>query len=129
MAAIHAGWRGLAGGVIEVAVSKMAAPASRLMAWLGPAIGPQAFEVGEEVRARFVAQDQHAASAFKRSSRGRWLADIYRLARQRLEALGVVQLFGGQWCTYSDAARFYSYRRDGVTGRMATLIWLRQESS
>lgn len=129
VAAIHAGWRGLASGVIEAAVSKMEAPASRLMAWLGPAIGPLAFEVGSEVREQFLAHDRRAETAFKQSSRGRWLADIYRLARQRLEALGLYQLYGGRWCTYSDARRFYSYRRDGVTGRMATLIWLQQESS
>jgi polyphenol oxidase len=128
--AAHAGWRGLCDGVIESTVNAMRVPAPTLMAWLGPAIGPAAFEVGEEVRAAFVAQQPQAAAAFVRSasgvpgSSGKWLADLYQLARLRLNALGVTRVYGGGLCTYSDAERFYSYRRDGVTGRMGSFIWL-----
>ncbi len=99
-------------------------PARELLAWLGPAIGPQAFEVGDEVRAAFTAQDGEAARCFHPSARGRWLADLYGLARLRLQRAGVGDVHGGGMCTFSDAARFYSYRRDGVTGRMASLLWL-----
>jgi polyphenol oxidase len=128
--AVHAGWRGLAAGVLEAAVTRLNLPGSSLIAWLGPAIGPRAFEVGEEVRAAFVAGDPLAAGAFEPHG-DRWHADIYRLAHQRLAALGVTEIHGGEWCTYDDAERFYSYRRDGVTGRLATLIWLedRKDSS
>ena len=121
VAAIHAGWRGLAAGVIEATVVALGADA--LMAWLGPAIGPQAFEVGEEVRAAFVAADAGAAAAFHPTTDGRWLADIYLLARRRLQRLGIADVYGGGECTRRDRARFYSYRRDGRTGRMASLIW------
>lgn len=124
VAAVHAGWRGLLAGVIEAAVSRLHVPGADLLAWLGPAIGPQAFEVGEEVRAAFVAEDAAAAVAFHPAPGGRWLADIYALARLRLARCGVTAVYGGELCTWSDAARFYSYRRDGVTGRMASLIWL-----
>lgn len=123
VAAVHAGWRGLAAGVIEAALDSMGEP-KHLMAWLGPAIGPAAFEVGDEVRAAFLAQDASAQAAFRPSPTGRWLADIYQLARVRLAARGVNRIYGGHWCTYSDAERFYSHRRDQVSGRMATLIWL-----
>lgn len=122
--AAHAGWRGLAGGVVEATLRAMAAPPAEIMVWLGPAIGPQAFEVGGEVRAAFMRLAPEAASAFQPLGGDKWLADIYRLARQHLARAGVTQVFGGEFCTYSDAARFYSYRRDGVTGRMASLIWL-----
>lgn len=126
--AAHAGWRGLLNGVIEATTATMKVPSSSLLAYLGPAIGPQAFEVGEEVRAAFVAADPEAASAFVPSDRQpetqRWLADIYWLARLRLEKLGVAEVYGGGLCTYTDVERFFSYRRDGVTGRMASLIWL-----
>lgn len=122
--AAHAGWRGLCDGVIESTVNAMKVPAPTLMAWLGPAIGAAEFEVGEEVRAAFVAQQPQAAAAFVPSASGRWLADLYKLARLRLNALGVTRVYGGGLCTYSDAERFYSYRRDGVTGRMGTFIWL-----
>lgn len=121
VAAIHAGWRGLAAGVIEATASEIGD--GGLIAWLGPAIGPQAFEVGDEVRQTFVAADAGAAAAFHPSPAGRWLADIYLLARRRLQAVGVTEVYGGGECTYTDAARFYSYRRDGQTGRMASLIW------
>jgi YfiH family protein len=123
VAAVHAGWRGLLNGVIEKAIEAMGAQAP-LLAWLGPAIGPQAFEVGEEVRQAFIEVDAAAASAFKPSPGGRWLADIYALARLRLQAIGVGSVHGGQHCTYSEPERFYSYRRDAQTGRMASLIWI-----
>jgi polyphenol oxidase len=124
VAALHAGWRGLAGGVIEQGVRALSVPGRELLAWLGPAIGPDAFEVGEEVRATFVAQDPAAAAAFRASGGGKYFADIYRLARLRLAAMGVNAIYGSGFCTVRDAHRFYSYRRDGVTGRMASLIWL-----
>ncbi|ALP52859.1 laccase [Candidatus Tenderia electrophaga] len=127
VAAVHAGWRGLVHGVIEATVRRMGVSADKLMAWLGPAIGPAAFEVGEAVRAQFLDVDAQAATAFQPSPRGRWLADIYQLAAQRLTRLGVERVYGGHWCTFSDQERFYSYRRDAVTGRMASLIWLAHE--
>jgi polyphenol oxidase len=123
-AAAHAGWRGLHAGVIEATVARLGAAPAALMAWLGPAIGPERFEVGPEVRAAFVAADPAAAAAFRAGTGDRWFADLYALARTRLAALGITAVFGGDLCTLSDPARFYSYRRDGRTGRMATLIWL-----
>jgi YfiH family protein len=123
----HAGWRGLLAGVVEAAVAALGRPSAELLAWLGPAIGPTAFEVGDEVRQAFVAVDSAAAAAFVAHGEGKWLADIYRLARQRLAACGVTAVSGGGLCTFGDAARFYSYRRDGRTGRMATLIWLQAQ--
>jgi YfiH family protein len=124
VAALHAGWRGLAGGVIEEGVRVIGVAGSELLAWLGPAIGPDAFEVGGEVRAAFVGRDSAAASAFRAHGDDRFFADIYALARQRLAALGVSAVYGGGWCTVADCDRFYSYRRDGATGRMAALVWL-----
>ncbi|NEX16343.1 MAG: peptidoglycan editing factor PgeF [Halochromatium sp.] len=124
VAAAHAGWRGLAAGVIEATVQRMRRPADQLQAWLGPAIGPAQFEVGDEVRARFCALDPDAAAAFRPNAAGRWLADLPMLARQRLARLGVTSVSGGDHCTLADRDRFFSYRRDGVTGRMASLIWL-----
>lgn len=121
--AVHAGWRGLAAGVLEAAVAAMAIPGERLLAWLGPAIGPTAFEVGDEVRAAFVTDDPAAADAFVAGRPGKWGCDLYALARRRLRARGVERVFGGRFCTFSEAGRFYSYRREGVTGRMASLIW------
>lgn len=121
--AAHAGWRGLCDGVIEATVQSMQVPASTLMAWLGPAIGPEKFEVGDEVRSAFVARQAQAAAAFVPGEHGKWLADIYQLARLRLLALGISRIYGGDLCTYTDE-RFYSYRRDGVTGRMGTIIYL-----
>ncbi len=123
VAAVHAGWRGLAGGVVEQAVARFAAPPEAIHVWLGPAIGPDAFEVGEEVREAFMAHDHGASDAFRPSPTGRWLADIYTLARRRLALQGIRSVSGGGFCTYSES-RFYSYRRDGQTGRMASLIWL-----
>jgi YfiH family protein len=122
----HAGWRGLAGGVIESTVAAMACPPSRLLAWLGPAIGPQVFEVGDDVRGAFVAVDAAAAAAFAPQTSGKWHCDLYRLARQRLKACGVGEIGGGGFCTFSDAGRFYSFRRDRQTGRMASFIWLEE---
>jgi YfiH family protein len=122
--AAHAGWRGLAGGVIEATVAAMALPPQGLMAWLGPAIGPEVFEVGAEVRRAFLEQDAGADAYFRPSPQGRWLADLYELARRRLRRLGIERIYGGGFCTYQDAERFYSYRRDGRTGRMVSLIWL-----
>ena len=121
--AAHAGWRGLAGGVLESTVRAMKAPAAELMAWMGPAIGPGHFEVGEEVRAAFLAADVGASAAFTANERGRWQCDLYALARRRLAAMGVGAIHGGGWCTYADPVRFFSYRRDGRCGRMAALIW------
>jgi YfiH family protein len=124
VAAAHCGWRGLAGGVLEATFAALGVPAQELCAWLGPAIGPGAFEVGPEVRAAFLAQDAGAAAAFTANPRGRWQCDLFELARQRLAALGVSAVYGGGVCTHDDPQRFFSYRRDGRCGRMAALIWL-----
>ena len=124
VAAAHAGWRGLAGGVLGATVARLATPPENLLAWLGPAIGPQAFEVGDEVRAAFLALDAGNADGFQPSPTGRWLADLYVLARRQLQTLGVTAIYGGDGCTFSEPERFFSYRRENRTGRMATLIWL-----
>ena len=124
VAAAHAGWRGLAGGVLEAAVLAMATPASRLIAYLGPAIGPQSFEVGPEVRETFMQHSAEAAAAFVVKGEGKFLADLYCLAQQRLNALGVTRVFGGGRCTFREAVHFYSYRREKAAGRMASLVWL-----
>jgi YfiH family protein len=124
VAVAHAGWRGLAAGVLEASVAAIGGAGDQLCAWLGPSIGPAHFEVGEEVRAAFAARDPQAAAAFVRNARGRWQCDLQQLARQRLSALGVRSIHGEPRCTFSEAESFYSYRRDGVTGRMAALIWL-----
>ena len=145
VASIHAGWRSLCYGVIEATVKKMPVNPSQLMAWLGPAIGPNAFEVGGEVREQFIQKGLDLGIspmevAFKTSNENqeqqKWLADIYKIATQRLNNLGVTQVYGGgqnecqdehqneNWCTHTDENRFFSFRRDGLTGRMATLIWL-----
>jgi YfiH family protein len=124
VAAVHAGWRGLLDGVIESALDELALPGAQLLCWLGPAIGPDVFEVGPEVRAGFVERDPGSAAAFRPSPPGRWLADIHALARRRLAAREVGFVTGGDYCTVTDPTRFYSYRRDGITGRMASLIWI-----
>lgn len=127
VAAVHAGWRGLCDGVIESAVNKMPVQASHILAWLGPAIGPNAFEVGDDVREQFIQKGSQAALAFKPQG-DKWLCDMYLIAKQRLNNLGVTQIYGGSinedFCTYTDEARFFSFRRDNVTGRMASMIWL-----
>jgi polyphenol oxidase len=128
----HAGWRGLADGVIAATIHAMGEPGENLMAWLGPAIGQQAFEVGGEVRETFLRHDPASAAAFTlldateegEDAGGKYLADIYQLARRRLQALGITQIYGGGFCTHGDQERFFSYRRDGQTGRMATMIWM-----
>lgn len=136
VAAIHAGWRGLCDGVIEQTVRKMPVNPSELMVWLGPAIGPNAFEVSGEVRQQFIDKDKNAALAFKsieiecasKAIANKWLGNLYLIAQQRLQALGVTQIYGGgisdNFCTYTEEQRFFSFRRDNITGRMATLIWL-----
>ncbi|HUK01540.1 MAG TPA: peptidoglycan editing factor PgeF [Steroidobacteraceae bacterium] len=122
--AAHAGWRGLAGGVLEATVRALAVPASTLIAWLGPAISQRYFEVGEDVRTAFCASDPQSVTAFEPNARGRWQCDLYALARRRLAALGVSAVYGGDYCTYAERQRFFSYRRDGRCGRMAALIWI-----
>ncbi|MGB4360244.1 MAG: peptidoglycan editing factor PgeF [Rhodoferax sp.] len=135
VAAAHAGWRGLVGqggvGILEATIKRMQAnetQANDILAWLGPCIGPQAFEVGDEVRAAFTASDPRAGDCFKPLVQGKWLADLAALARLRLHALGITQIYGNDssapWCTVGNASRFFSYRRDRVTGRIAASIWL-----
>jgi hypothetical protein len=121
--AAHAGWRGLAAGVLEATVASMNSLPEELMVWLGPAAGPQAYEIGEEVFKAFVERDAGAAAAFVPTRPQHWRVDLYALARRRLAAVGVEQVLGGDICSISDAARFYSHRRDGRSGRMASLIW------
>ena len=124
VAAAHAGWRGLAAGVLEATLAAMAVPAASLLAWLGPAIGPAAFEVGSEVRAAFIDAAPSAAAAFRAGRDDRWHADLYALARLRLRAAGVQRIHGGGWCTHAEP-RFFSHRRAAPTGRQASLIWRR----
>ncbi|MFU4561119.1 peptidoglycan editing factor PgeF [Pseudomonas paraeruginosa] len=125
VAAAHAGWRGLAAGVLEATVDSLGAPGDELLVWLGPAIGPRAFEVGGEVRDAFIGAHAEAQAAFLPSANpGRFMADIYHLARIRLAAHGVTAVHGGGFCTFSDSERFYSYRRSSRTGRFASLVWL-----
>jgi YfiH family protein len=124
VAAAHAGWRGLLDGVLEQTITSMAVPPNEIIAWLGPAIGPASFEVGDEMRTAFINKSTEAGKAFVAHAQGKWLADIYRLARQRLNFAGVFEISGGDACTFSDPEHYFSYRRDGVTGRMASLIWL-----
>jgi YfiH family protein len=123
VAAAHAGWRGLADGVLETTVTAMATPASHIRAWLGPAAGPQAYEIGQEVFDAFTAGDPGAAAAFVATRPGHWRMDLYALARRRLAAAGVTDVHGGGLCTISDPQRFFSHRRDARTGRLATLVW------
>jgi YfiH family protein len=122
----HAGWRGLVGGVLQATIGALEASPAELHAWLGPAIGPAAFEVGPEVRDAYLADlaVSDTISCFQPNERGRYLADIYGLARLVLREAGVTSIHGGGWCTHGDAQRFFSFRRDGATGRMATLAWL-----
>lgn len=124
VAAAHAGWRGLCDGVLEKTIEALDCDPTELLAWMGPAIGPKAFEVGDEVRAAFMAHEQQASKAFQATQAGKWLADIYQLGRQRLSAMGVTAIYGGEFCTYTQQDLFFSFRRDQQTGRMASLIWL-----
>jgi YfiH family protein len=135
VAAVHAGWRGLCDGAIESAVNKLPVEESEILVWLGPAIGPNAFEVGDDVRHQFIQHDTRAEQAFKKRG-DKWLCNMYLIAQQRLNRMGVTKIYGGSnlgvydenrsegFCTYTDEARFFSFRRDNVTGRMASLIWL-----
>jgi YfiH family protein len=122
IAAIHGGWRGLAGGVISATLERMKTPPARLMAWLGPAISQAAFEVGGEVRDAFASDDPGAVACFEANERGRWQADLYGIARRQLMRTGIDAVYGGELCTYGDSGRFFSYRRDGQCGRMASFI-------
>ena len=125
----HAGWRGLAQGVIERTLAAMQCPAQEIAAWIGPGIGARAFEVGDDVHAAFTRQDKGAAAHFAAHRAGKWHADLPALARRRLRAAGVSEVRGGDACTFEDAQRFFSYRRDGATGRMAAIIWLQPQAS
>lgn len=125
LAIAHAGWRGLAGGVLEETVRAMSTDPAEVLAWLGPAISQAAFEVGVEVREQFLAHDPAAADCFVANERKRWQADLYGLARMRLRGAGVEQISGGEFCTVSEPERFFSYRRDGACGRMATFVFRR----
>lgn len=125
IAAIHCGWRGLSGGIVAVTVDAMTSEPNELMAWLGPAISQPAFEVGDDVRDIFLAGVENAATCFEPNDNKRWQADLYGLARLYLAAAGVERSHGGGFCTYADDQRFFSYRRDGQCGRIATLIWSR----
>jgi YfiH family protein len=124
VAAVHAGWRGLAAGVLEETLKAIRVDTGKVLAWLGPAIGPGAYEVGEEVRQAFMAKDAAMAAAFLAGKPGKWMCDLYELARLKLAIAGVRHIHGGGFCTYEDQERFFSFRRDGECGRMATLIWL-----
>lgn len=124
VAAAHAGWRGLAAGVLEATVRALGVPPAELIAWLGPAIGPLHFEIGAEVREALLRADPAAETAFAVNSRGRFMADLALLARRRLTRLGLTRIFGGTECTYAQPDRYFSHRRDRPTGRQATLIWL-----
>lgn len=123
VAVAHAGWRGLARGVVERTIERLARPPGELLVYLGPGIGPGAFEVGADVREAFLGSDAAAEAAFTPRAAGKWMADLFLLARQRLARCGVRRIYGGGSCTHSDPRRYYSYRRDGATGRMAALIW------
>ena len=124
VAVLHCGWRGIARGLVEQGVARMGVPATELLAWLGPAIGPSSFEVGDDVYDAFTSCNLEAATAFKRRENSRWLADIYALVTQRLQAVGVTEISGANYCTVLERQRFFSYRRDRVCGHMASLIWM-----
>lgn len=130
VAAIHAGWRGIAHGIIEATIAGLSLPSHDLLAWLGPAISPANYEVGAEIRSQFIDLHPEAELAFQPSPNQRWLADLYALAKIRLLRQGISAIYGGNFCTYADNKRFYSYRRDGEkTGRMATLIWINEQAA
>ncbi|NWG38775.1 MAG: peptidoglycan editing factor PgeF [Hydrogenophilaceae bacterium] len=123
VAAAHAGWRGLAAGVLEASINAMQCEPCDILAWMGPAIGQKAFEVGDDVRDVFIRDLAESEAAFLPAQPGKWVADIYQLARLRMKRAGVVNVYGDGFCTYTDSKRFFSFRREGKTGRMATLIW------
>nr|WP_172460408.1 peptidoglycan editing factor PgeF [Phocoenobacter uteri] len=129
VAAAHAGWRGLCDGILEETVKKFQSLASEISVWLAPAISQKAFQVGDDVREQFCDVDPQAISAFKAdpNEKGKYFADLYQLATQRLNTLGITQISGGEHCTYSEKNKFFSYRRDGQTGRMASLIWIKPQ--
>lgn len=129
VAAAHAGWRGLHAGVITNAIRRLESDPAELMVWLGPAIGPEAFEVGAEVLRAFADRNHENTSSFRQTDDQHWLCDLYQLARIELSSQGVTSVFGGNECTFTDEQRFYSYRRDGDTGRMASLIWLGEQDT
>ncbi len=124
VAAVHAGWRGLCNGIIEATLEKLALRSEDVLAWLGPAIGPTAFEVGEEVKDAFVQEYKEDSTAFSPQADGKWTANLYQLAEQRLRRTGVSAIYGGEYCTYNEPERFFSYRREGQTGRLASFIWI-----
>jgi hypothetical protein len=124
VAAAHAGWRGLSAGVLEQTIAALGLPASRLIAWLGPAIGPRAFEVGADVLSAFAQSDPSHSAFAAAADPGKWLADLFALARERLASAGLSAISGGGLCSFSDPARFFSHRRDRITGRQAAFIWL-----
>ena len=123
IAAAHCGWRGLAAGIVANTVAAMQTPPAELIAWLGPAISRAAYEVGDDVRDTFVAADEATAACFEPNDRGRWQADLYGLARLKLAAAGVTEIYGGGFCTFTDSDRFFSHRRDGTSGRMTSFIY------
>ena len=129
VAAIHAGWRGLCDGIIEETIKQLPAESASLLVWLGPAIGPAVYEIGEDVYDAFTKDDVEAKKSFSNTSDKHWLFDIYRLATLRLNRLGVNQIFGGDNCTLSEKEQFFSYRRDNVTGRMASMIWIEENKN
>lgn len=129
VAAIHAGWRGLCDGIIEETIKQLPAESASLLVWLGPAIGPAVYEIGEDVYDAFTKDDVEAKKSFSNTSDKHWLFDIYRLATLRLNRLGVNQIFGGDHCTLSEKEQFFSYRRDNVTGRMASMIWIEENKN
>lgn len=124
VAAVHAGWKGLSAGILETTMDTLALPPNDILVWLGPAISPKAFIVGEEVLKTFVENDSTAISAFEPLGNKQWQANLYKLAQQRLHKLGITAIFGGNYCTFSDKDRFFSFRRDKITGRMLSLIWI-----
>jgi YfiH family protein len=124
VAAVHAGWRGLCHGILAQAISQLSVARADILVWLGPAIGPRAFQVGSEVRAEFMARNPKCSDAFSADIGGKWKADLYQLARLHLAELGVTQVYGGEHCTFTESDTFFSYRKEGVTGRMASLIYL-----
>lgn len=124
VAAIHAGWKGLSNNIIENTIEALALPAKDILVWLGPAIGPQAFIVGKQVFRSFIDKDPATETAFQFIGNNQWQANLYKLAQLRLHKLGITSIFGGQYCTFSDNTRFFSFRRNQITGRMLSLIWI-----